>query len=875
MESPPGTTVDARFSEIASRFEERPALRHRGVITYRQLARRSDEFAAGLKQSPAVIGICLAQPAEAIAAMLGVMKAGRAYTLIDHDARVQRKLAIADEMSIELIMCDAPDGPWLGYSGRWLDPKTLSAESRNCDVGVLRADGAAACCIVQTSGTSGQPLGVEISHAALLHTIDNYTAFARIAPHDRFTMLTSAAHFAAHSAIFGALLNGACLCIFDVRSDGLSAMADWLEQERLTIYQSPPSLFRAFCHQLEAGRQFPAMRLLRLGGEPALLGDFQMFEQHFSTEAQFINALGISEAAGNVAFFRTAEIDGPPGTVLPVGAASPGRDILLLNACGETVAAGEVGEIVVRSEFLATGYYRRPELTAGKFRISAVDGRRELCTGDLGHITPQGWLMHDGRMDDQVKIRGYRVDIGGVESTLCSLPGVHTARVVRYQSAAEADELIAFVVPSDREITAQRISRQLGELTTSPVLPRVIMLDELPLNPGGKVNRARLLELAEAEHQSQSAGPRDETERAVGEIWSSALKLGNIGLHDNFFDSGGNSLQALSVMAAIEARYAIRLTPKLFLDCPTIAQMSEYLRTAKRSPLATSLMVFEGNGDGVPFFFLHNDWKGGFYCGSLASRLGGANPFCAIPPYRSTEQRMVSLQEMASDHLDAIRQQAPQGPYFLGGFCTGGLVAAEMARQLSEQGEKICGLLLIDPPRAYLPWRNLWPLIDRAGDVLQWNLRKKIDCMQLYGLGAVIVWFRKSPSAMIASACRRLGLKTLSKVLMAEPDRPDSDVEISKRDVYAAYVLASRIYEFKRVSVPTTIYLPEGRTPPSRSWIRRMSAMFPSLSFKSIPGNHLTCLTDNSGVLATRMKETLDTLSRAPAARSAASNDGL
>jgi thioesterase domain-containing protein len=281
-------------------------------------------------------------------------------------------------------------------------------------------------------------------------------------------------------------------------------------------------------------------------------------------------------------------------------------------------------------------------------------------------------------------------------------------------------------------------------------------------------------------------------------------------------------------------------------------------------------MVFQSDGDGVPFFFLHNDWKGGFYCGRLASHIGGTNPFCAVPPYRSTGQRMVSLQEMASEHLNVIRQRVPQGPYFLGGYCTGGLVAAEMARQLLEQGEKICGLLLIDPPRAALPWRQLWPLIDRAGDVLKWTLRKKIDCMQFYGLAAVVVWFRKSPSAMIASACRRLGLKKLSKLLMAEPERHDSDAEIFKREDYAAYVLASRIYQFKRISVPTTIYVPDGRTPPSRSWTRRMSEMFPSVSFKTIPGNHLTCLTEHGGVLGAQMKETLDILSRVPTSGSAA-----
>jgi len=268
-------------------------------------------------------------------------------------------------------------------------------------------------------------------------------------------------------------------------------------------------------------------------------------------------------------------------------------------------------------------------------------------------------------------------------------------------------------------------------------------------------------------------------------------------------------------------------------------------------------VVFQSEGDGAPLFFLHNDWRGGFYCGRLSMHIGAAHPFCAIPPYRSAEPRMVSLQEMATAHLAVIRQKTAQGPYFLGGYCIGAVVAAEIAGQLLDQGESITGLLLIDPPRGTLPWPGLWPLIDRAGDVWKWTLRQKIDCMQLFGMAAVAVWIGKSPSAKVASVCRRLGLKKLSKLLKAEPEREESDAEISKREDYAAYVLASRIHRLKRVSIPTTIYLPEERTPPSRAWIRHMRKTFPLASFQGIPGNHLTCITTHGGVLGAKMKETL------------------
>jgi acyl-coenzyme A synthetase/AMP-(fatty) acid ligase/thioesterase domain-containing protein/acyl carrier protein len=862
MESPSDTTVDARFRRIAARFADRPALRHRSTITYRELDRRSDEFAAQLNQSPAVVGVSLAQPVEAIAAMLGVLKARRTYTLIDPDGPLQRKLAIAEEMALELVICDSSSGPWRGFFGRWLDPTTCSAATAVADLGAP-ALGSSACCIVQTSGTTGQPLGIEISHAALLHAIDSYTAFAQITPVDRLTVLTSPAHFAAHSAIFGALLNGACLCVFDVRTDGFPAMADWMQQERLTIYQSPPSLFRAFCRQLTADRHFATLRFLRLGGEPALMSDYQLFRRYFPAEAQFVNALGISEAAGNVAYFRMQQTLSLPGQLLPVGLPSTGREVFLADSCGGAAESGETGEIVVRSDFLATGYYRRPHLTSQKFRPSPVDGRRELWTGDLGHFTPEGWLIHDGRRDDQVKIRGHRVDIAGLESALCSLAEVHDARVLRRQRDDEADDLIAFVVPVDSGISSDVIRRQLSHVVSSPVLPRVVILEHLPLSPNGKISRAQLLDLAARPiDQRPSAGPRDQMERDVADIWKSVLNQGDIGIFDDFFACGGDSLQALRLMAALEVRYAIRLSPKLFFDFPTIAQMTEYLRTANPDRPDTPLVVVQPEGDGVPFFFMHGDWWGGLYCVRLSSHIGGAHPFCAVPPYRSLAPRIMSLQEMATEHLAVIRRQTPQGPYFLGGYCIGGMLAAEIARQLVEQGEKIVGLFLIDPARSAVPWlRFVWPLIDHAGNVLKWNFRKKLDSMELCGMG-VVRWYRESPLGKLASAWRRSGPQKFEDSIMAVSEMDESDAELVKSTDYAVYVHAYRTYRLRRLLVPTTVYIPEEGSPPPRPWTRHIRKMFPMVSFQSIPGDHRTCITKHSEVLGAQLKKALGALSQ-------------
>lgn len=720
MKPTSSATVTCRFREIAARFCRRPAVHDGKITTYEELDNRSDQIAAHLiritPETPSVIGLSLTSPAEMLAAMLAVMKIGFAYTIIDPGTHPKRKQAIAEEIGLELVLGDQTSEPWPAFSGQWIDAGVISDELFR-DRLFRSVSSEARCCIVQTSGTTGKPLGVEISHAALLHTIENYSAMATIVPEDRFTMLTSASFFAAQTAIFGALLNGACICPFDVKTRGLAAMTDWLEGEGLTIYQSPPSLFRTFVRQIPKGRSFPALRFLRLGGEPVLVSDFELFKTHFPARAQFVNALGVSEAGGNVAYLRVERDLAFEGPLLPVGAPSPGQEIFLADETGQAVAPGEVGEIVVRSQFLATGYYRRPDLTARKFRTFDADGRRELWTGDLGHLTPEGWLMHDGRKDDQVKILGHRVDIAGLESIIHSIPDVHEARVLARRNEGRADELFAFVVPASPGITAASVRIKLSELITAPVIPRVIVIERLPLNSGGKIDRARLLQLAaEGKTLPYSSRPRNKTERELAKIWNSVLGLADIGVYDNFFAAGGDSLAALSASAAIEKRFNLVLPPGLFLDRPSIAQMGEYisarrnsrpfhrllgLRVRERAEQIVALREPEGKAE-APLFICPGGWGHEGELLVFASMLKHLPP--DLPVYGLKQNFLgnsvpvtEAIGTMARNYLAGIRQIQSRGPYRLLGECIASVIALELAYQLELEGDAAETVILLEP----------------------------------------------------------------------------------------------------------------------------------------------------------------------------------
>ena len=454
------------------------------------------------------------------------------------------------------------------------------------------------------------------------------------------------------------------------------------------------------------------------------------------------------------------------------------------------------------------------------------------------------------------------MDIAGLESALCALAGVHDARVLRRQRDDEADDLIAFVVPAASGMSSDAIRRELCDVVSSPVLPRVVILDHLPLSPSGKISRAQLLDLAaEPIDQRPSAGPRDQMEREVADIWKSVLSEGDIGIHDDFFARGGDSLQALRLMAALEAHYAIRLSPKLLWSfprlrkwqniserrtppCPT--RRSSWSKPKATERRSTSCMAIGGEASTA----------------SDSPRTSERASILCRSPVSLARTKDVSMQEMATEHLAVIRRRTPQGPYFLGGYCIGGMLAAEIARQLVEQGEKIVGLFLIDPARSGTPWlRFVWPLIDHVGDVLKWNFRKKLDSMEFCGM-AVVRWYRKSALGKFASGWRRSNSQKLKTPSSTVSEMDESDAEFVNSADYAVYVHAYRTYRLKRVLVPTTVYIPEEGSPPPPSWTRHIRKMFPMVSFQGIPGDHRTCITQHSEVLGAQLKKALGALSQ-------------
>jgi acyl transferase domain-containing protein/acyl carrier protein len=364
----------------------------------------------------------------------------------------------------------------------------------------------------------------------------------------------------------------------------------------------------------------------------------------------------------------------------------------------------------------------------------------------------------------------------------------------------------------------------------------------------------------------------NDSERMLAGIWQEIFGLQDVGIDDNFFDLGGDSLLAVQLINKITKAFHFTPSIPVFFQNPTVRKLAAVVGHEDRTASATAsaqtnesdarLVSFQTKGSRPPLFFLHGDWAGGgLYCGRLSQQLGEDQPFYALPPYRSPKKGIITLEEMVAYHIAIMREHTPHGPYLLGGYCVGAKVAMEMARQLVAQGEDVPHLLLLDLPQRFVPWlHEIWTGVDKVGDVLKWDLLKRIQFFDRYPV-AFTRWLRLSSRSKATTICRRLGLlrpNGSSPVVMGL-EGGKYDEEIVKSLDYAVYFLASCLFTVRPLAIPTTLYFSEESLPRSFR-VKRSNETFPTATLEMVPGNHVTCITKYASVVADKMEKTLDRL---------------
>ena len=611
VEPTPATSRFVRFPKeeveqsIQERFERQVLLdpdkiaieEAERTLTYRDLNRLANRIAhavLGLRGTgPEPVALLVGTGVPVVAAMLGVLKAGKFYLALDTSQPAARMVAILAECRPALLIADAGRLEQaealcaaLDFAVPLFNLDTLDPGSSEENPGLaIAADDLAY--VLYTSGSTGKPKGVMQDHRYVLHLTMAYTNGGRISDTDRLVLLYSPSFAGAVRDIYCSLLNGATLLKFDVKREGLTGLADWLRNQEITVFFAVATMFRHFCRLLTPEDRFPAVRLVFLGSETVYAGEVRLYQRHFSGDCRMIVSFGASELSPICQFpiYPGTRIE---GSTVPAGYPVDDVELLLWDGEGKPVAAGATGEIVVRSRYLSRGYLGHPELTRAAFAPDPEGGNRRMFrTGDQGRLLPDGCLLHLGRGDFQVKIRGYRVETAEVEAFFTATGLIRDALVTAWRDSTGEQNLAAWLVPSrpDAPPSTNQLRALVAAALPDYMVPSTfVLMDSLPQTANGKLDRRALPDprLAGQRPDTAYVAPRTAVEQRLKEIWTELLGWERIGIEENFFDLGGHSLLAMQVVARIAAAFRVTLPANCLFDCSTLAPLAAAVERARR-----------------------------------------------------------------------------------------------------------------------------------------------------------------------------------------------------------------------------------------------------------------------------------------------------
>ena len=579
-------SIPDRFHACVRRYPDRLAVQSGDhAMTYRDLDRAANRVAQAMLalrgggREP--IALLFHHGISFIAAILGVLKAGKLYVPLDPAYPGARLRYMLEDSQAPVVLTSDAD---LTLTSELASPGCQSISIQELESGLSDEDPGlsipadALAYVIYTSGSTAQSKGVVQSHCNVLHKIMLSTNDYNLCYEDRRTLLYSPSSSGSVWEIFGSLLNGGSIHTFDVKKEGVGELATWLVREDITIYSSVPTLFRHVASSLTGDERFPRLRLVNLGGEAVSQRDVELYRRHFSDDCVLVTTLAATETGT----FRRYFVDKSTriaGSHVPAGFPVEDKEVLLQDEQGNPVEANQVGEIVVRGRYLSPGYWRRPELTRAAFTPDPKDGTTFLYrTGDLGRMLPDGCLIYMGRADSQVKVRGHRVEAAEIETTLLGIHGVADAVVVLRQDERGEDCLVAYLVQAgERDLNVSALRKALSRTLPNHMVPSsFVTLEALPRTPAGKIDRRGLPAPAPVrpELDAPFVAARTPIERAVTEIWADVLALDRIGIHDHFLDLGGDSLLATKIIARVIQTFQVNLPLRVLFDSPTPAEMA-------------------------------------------------------------------------------------------------------------------------------------------------------------------------------------------------------------------------------------------------------------------------------------------------------------
>ena len=707
-------TISERLAATARRYPARIAIDDGTIrLSYGELLDRTRQLAARIAATVPPgrpVAIVLPNSAQFMVAALAALTAGRPYVPIDLDYPAARNADILGEAgAAAMVTLPGLEG---GVESASTPLPRIDVDAGPPPAGRLAVpDVDAPAVILYTSGSTGRPKGICNAQSAILHRVASFTEACHLRAEDRFMVLSSPATIAGLFVPLAALLNGASLRIVELRRLGLDGVQRILHEEQITVYWSVPALFRAMLGGARGRDAVQSLRLVRLGGDAILEPDLLRFRRALPPDCLIYLCFGSTEVPTTLQWFARPGL-GEAGRA-PSGYPVPGVDAALVDGEGLAVPSGEVGELVVRSRYLALGLWQEGRLRPGPFVADAADPRRRiLATGDLMRLRPDGMMAGYGRKDRQVKIRGVRVDPGEVEAALIACPGIAEAAVISRPDGAGETSLVAFIVPEPGSVppAGADIARGLAIRLPAVKIPAVThIVDAIPRLPGFKADVTALGALDRERRDGQVEEPRAPAAAAtgtsidavVGNAWASVLGFRALRRGRAWEEAGGDSLKSLELLLQLEGVLGRSLPADLL--SPGMTPRS--LAAAVECHLAAAPADGEPNAADDrrrTVFLLPGVFGKALNLAQFRYALREEVRFELIdyPDWREALAAGGDFRHIVDAVVEQILRQCPGSEICLCGYSFGGFVAFAAAQRLIEEGHRVAFLGLLDARRA-------------------------------------------------------------------------------------------------------------------------------------------------------------------------------
>ncbi|WP_420127864.1 amino acid adenylation domain-containing protein, partial [Longimicrobium sp.] len=822
-------------------------------LTYAELNAAANRLARRLRAAgvgpEARVGVMLERSAELVVALLAVLKAGGAYLPLDPALPAARRAALAADAGAAVLVTREP--ALEGFAGRIISP--AEAEGEDGDDLALDVPPAALAYVIYTSGSTGTPKGVGVAHAEAAAHCRAAVATFGLTPADRVMQFAAVGFDVSLEQMLAPLAAGACVVMRGSEVPTPLELARQAAEQGMTVINPPTAYWHqlvADCEALELLAR--SVRLVIAGGEAMSPAAAREWASGPAAGVRLLNGYGPTETVVTCTSYGVPAVL-PSGAVhVPVGRPLPGRAAYVLDAAGDPAPLGVPGELCIGG-VLARGYLGRPAATAAAFipdPFSATPGARMYRTGDRARWLAAGELEFLGRADFQVKVRGFRIEPGEIEARLAEHPEVREAVVLAREDASGEKRLVAYVVG---QAAADVLRAHLADCLPEYMVPSAfVRLETLPLTPNGKLDRAALpAPESDALATRGYEAPAGETEQALAQIFAEVLGVERVGRHDNFFALGGHSLLAVRVISRMRQLLGVEAPLAHLFSHPTVESLAARVSGSESPVQHDRAIAIRSSGSRPPLFLVYEGVGSTAYAQVLHPHIDADVPVYALPAPPPSEPPLRTVPAMAARLVRMIREVQPSGPYRLGGWSFGGVLAYEAAAQLIDGGQVVEFVGMID---TYHPVRTAALSYNAAQEhalLLQMlQMAESVESSGRVDVDAAGAAAGEADLETFVTRCHQKGL--LPGHVTVEQARWMRDL---LRDHQAA------VREYTPQPLPVAVHLVAAQESADPDQSRGWRAMLPAGQFRviSVPGTHLSMMqAPNAASLGEALSRALD-----------------